>query len=141
MPSDVVFDAELSGLLKAEWPDLTSPAGLANTAAGRLILLQRPDLLERLARAGIPQATPHSPTTARQLDAILRQIGDLGASVESEHNALGWRCVAVRVDGPGRSAGIFGVTVPAARGDLARIVRAALRVAEGMTPMTGPEIS
>ena len=141
MPSEIVCDPELSGLLKGEWPDLTSPAALANTAAGRLVLLQRPDLFERLACAGIPQPTPHSPTTARQLDAILRQIGDLRASVESEQNALGWRCVAVRLDGPGRSAGILGVTIPAARGDLAQIVRATLRVAEAMTPLPRPESS
>ena len=134
MPSEIVCDAELSGLPMDRWPDLTSPAALANTAVGRLILVQRPDLRERLARTGMPQPTPHSPTTTRQLDAILRQIGDLGASVESEQNALGWRCVAVRLDGPGGSAGILGVTIPVARGDLAQIVRATLRVAEAMTP-------
>jgi hypothetical protein len=45
------------------------------------------------------------------------------------------------LDGPGGSAGILGVTIPAARGDLAQIVKATLRIAEAMTPRTRPESS
>jgi hypothetical protein len=36
---------------------------------------------------------------------------------------------------------MLGVTIPAVRGDLAQIVKATLRVAEAMTPLTRPESS
>lgn len=129
---EMVHDAELSTLAKARWPDLRSPANLANTAVGRLVLARRPDLFEQMVRTGLPRTTPHSPATVRQLEGILRQTRDLGASVESEQYMLGWRCVAVQLHGPDDSRVILGVSAPTARSDPALILKATLLTAASM---------
>lgn len=129
VPVEMVHHAELSVLATSGWPDMRSPAALANTAAGRLVLARRPDLLEQMARTGLPRATPHSPATVRQLEGILRQTRELGASVESEQYVLGWRCVAVQLHGPDDSRVILGVSAPAARSDPARMLKATLLTA------------
>ncbi len=136
LPVEVACDPELSGLVQAYWPDPTSLATLANTAGGRLVLDGRPDILDQLGRCGLPRSTPNSPMTVGELEAALWQAHDLGASVESEQSVLGWRCVAVRVRGLGQATAILGVTVPVARSDAGRILKATLRAAESLAAST-----
>ncbi|WP_269938704.1 helix-turn-helix domain-containing protein [Arthrobacter sp. HY1533] len=136
-PVEMVHDAGLPAPDAAPWPDLTNPKNLVNTAAGHLVLAHRPELLEQVARTGLPRATPYSPATVRQLEGILRQIHELGASVESEQYMLGWRCVAVQFRGPGDSRVILGVSAPTGRSDPARMLKATLQAAASMQASAG----
>lgn len=126
VPVEMVCDAELSAVARSGWPDMADPGTLANTAAGRLVLAHRADLLEKIARAGVPRTTPNSPSTLRQLEGILRQTRDRGASVESEQFMLGWRCVAAQFRGSGGDWVVLGVSAPVARSDPSRMVKAVL---------------
>lgn len=58
------------------WPVGRTPEALVNTAAGRVVLAQRPDIVEHVTRAGWQPATAHSPATPEQLHSALRQVRD-----------------------------------------------------------------
>jgi DNA-binding IclR family transcriptional regulator len=136
-PLDLVHDDELAPLV-SRWHPL-SLESLVTTAAGRLVLLDRPDLVERATRNGIPRWTPRSPATRLELAAALRQARDLGAAVETEQSTVGWRCVAVRVYGAGGEPAALGVTIPVQTGDFKRLLRATLSTTEAMRVPRTPQ--
>lgn len=131
-PFDLVCRDDMASLVADKWP--TGPAAevLVNTAMGRLILADRPDLVEQVHRQGLRRSTPHSPSSRQQLDAILHQVRDLGAAAESEQCMLGWQCVATKFTPPSGGAAVLGVTVPAQSGDPRRMLRATMRAADAL---------
>ena len=132
-PVDMVCDPGLAELARSAWPPAGTPETLANTAGGRIVLAERPDLLERVARTGWRPATANSPTTVGHLLSALRQIRDLGAAVEAEQSMPGWRCVAAAVADPSGRPAILGLTVPVSTADPARMLRTTIRMHSAIT--------
>jgi DNA-binding IclR family transcriptional regulator len=113
-PCGVVRPAELRWT-EARWPDPRSLATLANTARGHTVLARRPDLVELLARRGVPRLTPRSPADVRSVRAALHRAQDSGLFVELEQHTAGWTCVAMPVVVAGRHDGVLGVSLRGAR--------------------------
>ena len=127
-PLDLVCDADLDQFVRSCWPAPESRLStLVNTAFGRLLLAERTQLIEEVGRIGIPRATAASPRTERDLRAIVRQIHDLGAAVETEQCAVGWRCVAVKMRAWEGLPVVVGVTVPVGHTGIAMLLRAVRR--------------
>ncbi|MEV6926671.1 IclR family transcriptional regulator C-terminal domain-containing protein [Dactylosporangium sp. NPDC051485] len=85
--------------------------GYIGTATGRVVLAHRPDIAERFERLPLRPATPHAPSSRRQLDAELRRIRDNGVATEEQQFRLGWSCVAAPVrDAGGTVVAVVGLT-------------------------------
>ncbi|MFB9185308.1 IclR family transcriptional regulator [Dactylosporangium sucinum] len=97
------------------WPTSEKLQGYIGTATGRVVLAHRPDIAERYDRLPLRPATPHAPSSRRQLDAELRRIRDSGVAMEEEQFRLGWSCVAAPVrDAAGTVVAVVGLTGPTA---------------------------
>ncbi len=132
-PLDVVCDDDLKDTARTQWPGPTSGVAImVNTAGGRVLLANRPDIVEKIARDGLPQGTPHSPSTMGQLEMILREVRDLGACVESEQAIVGWRCAAAGFTGPEGKPAVLGVITRVNRGVPPRMLRATRGAADSV---------
>jgi DNA-binding IclR family transcriptional regulator len=98
----------------SQWPTWNLSA-LVNTAAGRLVLAERPDIVDRLDHTTLPRTTATSPTSAKKLRPLLKQVHDLGASLEANSFLAGWRCGAIRAEPAGGRRLIIGLSAPADR--------------------------
>ena len=98
-------------LRRSRWPSAVHSAPFLASAAGRLVLADRPDLADRLRRRPLPALTHRTPVTWPQLSAALTAVRNTNVSVEYEESAPGYCCIAVGLHGPdGTLIGMIGVT-------------------------------
>jgi DNA-binding IclR family transcriptional regulator len=129
-----VCDSEFVPIARHGWPAPGSAAMLATTAGGHLVLAQRPDLLEQVARRGLaPPASPHALRDAGQLYASVRRAQHDGFAVESERSAPGWTCVAALLPGATDKRAMIGATLPVGRANAREIIRSVLRAFEAIS--------
>jgi len=134
-----VCDPEFIGIARHGWPAPGSPAMLANTAGGHLVLAQQPDLLERIACSGIaPPPTPGALRDARQLCASVDRARRDGFAVESEQSTPGWICLAALLPRTTGTRAMIGVTLPVGRANAREIIRSVLRAFDAIIADTGP---
>jgi len=79
------------------WPIDASVTELAATSAGRLLLADRPHLLDELFRQGMNRMTPFTMINSNLVRDRIRKASETGLDVEHEEATLGWCCVAARV--------------------------------------------
>ncbi|SNR51782.1 transcriptional regulator, IclR family [Actinomadura mexicana] len=114
---------------RGEWPNDPRSAALQTSALGRVVLAERPDLLEGLrGRPPAPQTPRGTMSWPRFLDE-LRAVRDTAIAVEHEQCRLGFSCVATGVRGPGGGLigclGVTGRTGSLSTGRMARLLPAA----------------
>ena len=131
-PSELVCDPHLAPMTRSTFSRGMTPETLVNTAAGRVVLAQQPEMLERVTRGGWQPATRHSPETVAQLLTTLQQIHDFGAAVETEQYMLGWRCIATTLTDSSGHTSVIGVTSPITAANPARMLRTTLKVRDNV---------
>ncbi|MES9605364.1 helix-turn-helix domain-containing protein [Actinomadura sp. NPDC000929] len=96
---------------RGEWSNDPRSAALQASALGRVVLAERPDLLEGLrGRPPAPQTPRGTTSWPRFLDEV-NAVRDTAIAVEHEQCQLGFSCVATGVRGPdGALVGCLGVT-------------------------------
>ncbi|WP_067458011.1 IclR family transcriptional regulator [Actinomadura macra] len=115
--SAVTFMASAFGANRAPdmqrtcWPQDFRSAALQSSALGRVLLADRPDLLEELrGRPPVPQ-TPHATTSWPRFLAGVQAVRDTAIAVEHQQCLLGFSCVATGLRGPdGSLIGCIGIT-------------------------------
>lgn len=93
-------------------------APLHSTSLGKVLLASLPDaeVMEIAAHNGLPHFTARTISTLSRLKQEVEQIRAQGYAVDWEENELGVRCVAARVDFPGkRLVAAISVSGPASR--------------------------
>ncbi|UGQ11415.1 IclR family transcriptional regulator [Yinghuangia sp. ASG 101] len=106
------------------WPIILNSPVFPATAVGRLVLAERPELVEELRTRPLRPMTRYTPTSWPQLMAILGHVRDTGVAQEAEHGALGYYCIATAIRAPdGSAAGFVGVTGRTSGQPFARIAR------------------
>jgi DNA-binding IclR family transcriptional regulator len=107
---NAAFGPDRAADIRNPWPaDIRSP-GFLTTAAGRVLMTDRPELADDLRRRPLPRLTPYTPTTWRSVMADVQAIADNGVAVEAEQSRRGYSCVAAGIRGPGgRIVGVLGV--------------------------------
>jgi DNA-binding IclR family transcriptional regulator len=116
--------------MRRPWPTRIRSAGFLTTAAGLVLLADRPELTDDLRSRPLPRATPHTTRTwPRYMDAI-QAVRDGGVATEHEQSALGYNCVAAGICGAdGRVVGVLGVVGRADRLVAQRLTRPVLAAA------------
>ncbi|QXJ20583.1 helix-turn-helix domain-containing protein [Actinomadura graeca] len=96
---------------RSTWPRDLGSAALQSSALGRVLLAERPGLLETLrGRPPAPQ-TPHAVTSWPRFLAGIKAVRDTAVAVEHQQCALGFSCVATALRGPdGSLIGCIGIT-------------------------------
>jgi DNA-binding IclR family transcriptional regulator len=129
---------------RGEWANDPRSAALQRSALGRVLLAERPDLLDGLhGRPPAPQ-TPRGTTSWPRFLDELKAVRDTAIAVEHEQCHLGFSCVATGVRDPGGALiGCLGVTGRTGRlstRSMARHLRVAAEdVARGAgTPLASP---
>ncbi|OHV73005.1 IclR family transcriptional regulator C-terminal domain-containing protein [Pseudofrankia sp. BMG5.36] len=90
--------------------EFSGPA-LLMTAAGRVLLADRPDLVEQLRPQSLPKATARTTTSWPQLIAALAVARDTGTAIEHEQSRFGYSCIAAGIrDQEGSLVGVLGIT-------------------------------
>ena len=111
------------------FPTAIPSARFLVTAAGRIVLGDRPELADHVRHRRLPRLTPYTVTQWPKVRAAIDAARDENVAVESEQSLLGYDCLAAGVHGPdGRViavVGITGRTGTLAAGRLARPVLAA----------------
>jgi DNA-binding IclR family transcriptional regulator len=134
-----VADPEFVTVARYGWPAPGSTAMLASTAGGHLVLAQRPDLLDRLARRGFaPAPTPNAIRDARQLCASVHRARHDGFAVESEQSIPGWSCMVALLPTTTDTQAMIGVTLPVGRANARELIRTVLRGFDAIIADTGP---
>lgn len=87
------------------------------TAVGKVLLAARPteEVLDILARHGMPARTANTITDAHEFCDALAEVNELGYAVDDEEEELGVRCLAVPVRGPGTVEAALSISGPAGR--------------------------
>ncbi|OHV27848.1 hypothetical protein BBK14_18835 [Parafrankia soli] len=109
---DHVFGANRAqDMRRGSWSmDVHSPAFLT-TAAGRILLADRPDLAARLRGRRLPPLTRRTVTSWPRIAADIAAVRDTGTAVEHEQCSLGHSCVAAGLRGrDGSLVGVIGIT-------------------------------
>jgi DNA-binding IclR family transcriptional regulator len=97
--------------MRRPWPSVIRSPAFLTTAAGRLVLADRPDLVEDLRSRVLPRLTPYTVTDWHRIAADVARARDTRVAVEHEQTLLGWGCVAAGVhDIDGVLVGAIGVT-------------------------------
>ncbi|MFE3200687.1 IclR family transcriptional regulator [Embleya sp. NPDC059237] len=93
------------------WPlPIDSPA-FPNTAAGRVLMTRRPDLVEHLRARPPAPLTRYAAGSWARLDAAVDVVRDTGTAIEQEQCLLGYSCVATGLHAPdGELVGMIGIT-------------------------------
>lgn len=96
---------------RAAWPLAIDAPAFPATAAGRVLLAERPELADRLRSRPLAPLTPYTTISWPRLDAALDTVRDTGTAFEHEQCAVGYACLATGLRGPdGSLIGIIGVT-------------------------------
>jgi DNA-binding IclR family transcriptional regulator len=141
-PVSMVFGTERAELVRSSSFPTAERLGssMVLTASGRLQMAVEPELGERVRDAGCRRLTRYSPTSARQLSALLDEAMDTGFAYEYEHARIGCNCAAALVySDQDRPVGVVGVTSFTSRTDT-RALRSPLlaAAAEIRSALSGP---
>jgi DNA-binding IclR family transcriptional regulator len=109
---DMAFGANRAEELRRRiWPTVIRRPVFLATAAGRVLLADRPDLAERLQSRPLRPLTRYTVTSWPQVAAALNVVRDTGTAIEHDQVMLGYSCIAAGLRGPDRSLiGMIGVT-------------------------------
>ncbi|GAA4261081.1 IclR family transcriptional regulator [Dactylosporangium darangshiense] len=108
---DSVFGANRLADVRRPWPSLIRDPVFLASASGRIVLADRPALVDDLRGRSLGRATTRTVTHWRAMEAVLATIRDTGIAVEHEEATLGFSCVAAAVrDSSGRVVAAVGVT-------------------------------
>lgn len=114
-------------LRRGSWPLDHHNAVFASTAAGRVMLAERPDLVDELNARPIAPLTPYTVTPWPMLRAALGVVRDTGVAVEHDQCRIGFSCLAAGIRGTdGSLLGIIGLTGRSGRLPTARLTPALL---------------
>jgi DNA-binding IclR family transcriptional regulator len=134
-----VCDAELAVAAKYGWPTPGTAGMLSHTAGGHLVLGQQPELLDRIARNGMPPPfTPKGLREVGQLHASVQRARRDGVAVESEQCTPGWSCVAALLPSTTDKRAMIGVTLPVGRANARELIRSVLRAFDVIIADNGP---
>lgn len=118
-------------LRRRRWPSAVHSALFLASAAGRIVLADRPDLADRLRHQPLPALTHRTPTTWPRLSAVLTAVRDTNVSVEYEESVPGYCCIAAGLRGPDDTLiGMIGVTGRTGGFDPGRLQRPLLAAAD-----------
>ncbi|WP_162907047.1 IclR family transcriptional regulator [Allorhizocola rhizosphaerae] len=128
---DSAFGANRASDMRRPWPTTIRSMGFLTTAAGRILLADRPELAEELGSQPIPRLTPYSLTTWPRLIAAARAAAEDGIATEREQSLLGYSCMAAGIRGPDHTVvGVLGVLGRAHAMALHRFTRPLLAAAD-----------
>lgn len=115
-PLLVLVDAVAGGLARRTplpptggWAQRLDRPDVLTTAAGRVVLADRPEAARSIAARGAPRMTPYTVTAPRPLGDHLRRVHDDGVALEREQRRVGWSCVAAPVRCDGRVVAVVGL--------------------------------
>ncbi len=106
-----------------DYPGIRRPMHV--TAAGKAILAHLPTerVDEIVDRHGLPEKTPQSITTRKELDASLAEVRERGVAIDNEEHTKGLRCIAAPVvDSTNQVVGAVSISGPASRMDDSRLI-------------------
>jgi DNA-binding IclR family transcriptional regulator len=123
--------------MRHPWPtDLRGPRFL-HSAAGRVLLGDRPDLIDDARRRPATQPTPYSLTRWAQITAAIDGARDKGYAVEREQSMRGYHCIAAGIRDDNRRivavVGVLGRTTFAAERLSRPLVTAATGIEKTLT--------
>lgn len=96
--------------MRRPWPAVIRSAYFLTTAAGRLVLAHRPELIDDLRSQALPRLTPYTVTNWGQVTNAVGLVRDSGVAIEQEQTTLGYSCIAAGVhDRQGKLVGAIGV--------------------------------
>jgi len=116
--TEVVYVSKIGGHRQASAPSrVGGRMPLHCTAIGKVLLAKSPpELLDRLATAGLLRRTPRTITAAGLLQRQLERVEEQGVAFEYEEAAVGLVCVAAPVlDTEGRPVAAVSVAGPVSR--------------------------
>ena len=94
-----------------QWPTVIRSGAFLATAAGRVLLAERPELVGHLRSRPLPPATRYTITSWPRIDAALDTVRGTGVAIEQEQATLGYSCITVGLRGPdGGLIGVLGIT-------------------------------
>jgi DNA-binding IclR family transcriptional regulator len=121
------------------WPFGLNNLAFQATAAGRIVLADRPDLVERRRSRPLPAITPHTTISWPRLTATLDAVRDSGIAIEHQQCLSGYSCVATGLRAPtGSLIGIIGVTGRASTLPVRGLIRPLLNAARDVTHKLSP---
>ncbi|MFI5915754.1 IclR family transcriptional regulator C-terminal domain-containing protein [Dactylosporangium sp. NPDC051541] len=134
------FGSERSADMSRPWPAVIRSPGFLTTAAGRLVLADRPDLVEDLRAKPLPRLTPYTVNHWGQIARTFTDVQATGVAIEHEQNRLGYSCIAAGIrDADGTLVGAIGVVGRTGTFVAERIDRPVRRAAEELSRLfTGP---
>lgn len=107
---DSAFGSRRAEDMRHPWPATIRSPGFLTTAAGRLVLADRPTLVEDLQLRALPRRTRYTVTNWRQVSDAIERVRDTRVAVEHEQAMLGYSCIAAGVhDRRGELVGAIGV--------------------------------
>ncbi len=140
------YGANRAADMRGPWPTRLPSPRFLTTAAGRIVLGHRPELIENLHRRPLPRVTPYTVTQLPRIHAAVAAARDTNLATESEQSMLGYECLAAGIqDAAGRMIGVLGVTGRTGMMSAARLTRPLLAAASGiqaevkdLRPVQGP---
>ncbi|MFG2039873.1 IclR family transcriptional regulator [Dactylosporangium sp. NPDC048998] len=97
--------------MRHPWPAVIRSAFFLTTAAGRLVLAHRPELIEDLRSRALPRLTRYTVTNWGQVANSVELARDNGVAIEHEQTTLGYSCIAAGIhDRHGNLVGAIGVS-------------------------------
>ena len=104
------FGTNRAADMQRPWPNAIRSPGFLTTAAGRILLTDRPELAEHLHTRSLPRLTPYTLTHPAKIATAIKTARDTGIAIEHEESLLGYSCIAAGVRGPDqRVIGVIGV--------------------------------
>ncbi|MEV4140033.1 IclR family transcriptional regulator C-terminal domain-containing protein [Dactylosporangium sp. NPDC049742] len=105
------FGSQRAADMRRPWPSVIRSPGFLTTAAGRLVLAHRPDLVEDVRSRALPRLTRYTITNWHRIAVDVARVRDTRVAVEQKQTLLGYSCVAAGVhDRDGVLIGAIGVT-------------------------------
>jgi len=121
-------------LRRRRWPSAVRSDLFLASAAGRIVLGDHPELLERERERPLARLTWRTPATWNQLSEALRKVEDQNVSVEQDESVLGYSCVATGLRDPGgKLIAMIGVTGRTGGFDPTRLQRPLLAAADDIS--------
>jgi len=121
-------------LRRRRWPSAVRSDLFLASAAGRIVLADRPELLERVRKRPLARLTCRTPATWHQLSEVLHRVRNQNVAMEQDESVLGYSCVATGVRDPGgKLIGMIGVTGRTGGFDPARLRRPLLAAADDIS--------
>jgi DNA-binding IclR family transcriptional regulator len=94
---DSAFGHNRASDMQLPWPTEIHSARFSNSAAGRLLLADRPHLVDSLKRQPLGRPTRYSLTAWPQLSGSIQAARDNGFAIEMEQSMLGYNCISAPI--------------------------------------------